>query len=439
MIDVVNEIQENAKIVVLGVGGGGGNAVNRMIASNAEGVEFIAVNTDQMALNNSPAEKKIAIGAEITKGLGAGAKPEVGRQAAEESAKEIAANLEGVDMVFITAGMGGGTGTGAAPVIAKIAKEKGILTVAVVTKPFRFERRDKNAKKGIEELKKCVDTLIVIPNNRLVEYAEKNDKSISVSNAFEIADSVLYQGVIGIADLITKPGVINVDFADVCTIMRDQGLAHFGIGEASNVSEAVQKAINSPLLETSLEGAKNLLMNITSGPDLNLIEASSAADTIAEMLDEDAEVIFGTSVNEELNEKVIVTVVATGLVDEDARKAKAEAEAKAKAEAEARAKEAALEAARAEQAAKRAQQPSTSAQDFINELRRKSAEAMSSANEAQPVISTPHFAEPRKSGVVQEVPVYDDEDDEEQPRRRGLNAGGKIEIPSFLQGRTKKQ
>ena len=440
MIDVVNDIKENAKIVVLGVGGGGGNAVNRMIASNAEGVEFIIVNTDQMALNNSPAEKKIAIGAEITKGLGAGARPEVGRQAAEESSKEIAANLEGVDMVFITAGMGGGTGTGAAPVIAKIAKEKGILTVAVVTKPFRFERRDKNAKKGIEELKKCVDTLIVIPNNKLVEYAEKNDKSITVDNAFAVADSVLYQGVIGIADLITKPGVINVDFADVCTIMRDQGLAHFGIGEAGSVAEAVQKAINSPLLETSLEGAKNLLMNIASGPNLNLIEANNAADTIAEMLDEDAEVIFGTSVSDSLSDKVIVTVVATGLVDEEERKAKAEAEAKAKAEAEAKAKAAAeaaaLEAAKAEQAARRAQQPSTSAQDFINDLRRRSAEAMAAANEAQPVISTPHFAEPRRSNLQEDS--YEDEAQEEQPRRRGLNAGGKIEIPTFLQGRTKK-
>ena len=229
MIDVVNETNDLAKIVVLGVGGGGNNAVNRMIASNSEGIEFIAINTDQMALNNSPAERKIAIGTELTKGLGAGGKPVVGQQAAEETSKEIAANLEGVDMVFITAGMGGGTGTGAAPVIARIAKEKGILTVAVVTKPFGFEgkKRMKNALDGIEELRKYVDTLIVIPNNKLMDIADRNT---TVPEAFEMADSVLHQGVTGISDLITKPGMINVDFADVCTVMRDQGLAHFGVG-----------------------------------------------------------------------------------------------------------------------------------------------------------------------------------------------------------------
>lgn len=317
MIDVINETNDNAKIVVLGVGGGGGNAVNRMIADTPEGIDFIAINTDSMALESSAANRKIKIGAKLTKGLGAGGRPEVGAKAAEETYEEIEQALEGVDMVFITAGMGGGTGTGAAPVIASIAKNKGILTVAVVTKPFKFEgkKRTNFALDGIAALKENVDTLIVIPNQKLIEIADKNT---TMQQAFQMADSVLQQGVTGIADLIAKPGQINLDFADVCTVMRDQGLAHFGVGRADNVEEAAQLAINSPLLETSIMGAKSVLVNFSSGPDLNLIEASTAADFISETLDPEAEFIFGTSINEELGDEVVVTVVATGLIDKSA-------------------------------------------------------------------------------------------------------------------------
>ncbi len=402
MIDVVNETNDLAKIVVLGVGGGGNNAVNRMIASNSEGIEFIAINTDQMALNNSPAERKIAIGTELTKGLGAGGKPVVGQQAAEETSKEIAANLEGVDMVFITAGMGGGTGTGAAPVIARIAKEKGILTVAVVTKPFGFEgkKRMKNALDGIEELRKYVDTLIVIPNNKLMDIADRNT---TVPEAFEMADSVLHQGVTGISDLITKPGMINVDFADVCTVMRDQGLAHFGVGEASSVEEAAQKAINSPLLETSITGAKNLLINVASGNNLSIIEVGNAADSIADLLDEDAEIIFGTSINDVLGDKVIVTVVATGLIDESAPKASA-AEA---------------------QAQQNVQQPkqlssSPSASSFLRDIESMRGES--------PVISTPRFADSRRRPASAENTQESD--------RNGIDPK-KLDIPDFLKNRMK--
>lgn len=317
MIEVLNENRDNAKIVVLGVGGGGNNAVNRMIDSNPVGIEFVAINTDSMALEASSAKRKIKIGAKLTKGLGAGGRPEVGTKAAEESKEEISQALDDVNMVFITAGMGGGTGTGAAPVVASIAKEKGILTVAVVTKPFKFEgkRRMNNALEGIEALRQHVDTLIVIPNQKLIEVADKNT---TMPEAFKMADSVLRQGVTGISDLIAKPGDINLDFADVCTVMRDQGLAHFGIGQASSVEEAAKMAINSPLLETSIVGAKNVLVNFSSGPNLNLLEANAAADFIADTLDPDAEFIFGTSINPDLKDDVIVTVVATGLIDTEA-------------------------------------------------------------------------------------------------------------------------
>ncbi len=399
MIEVLNENNDLAKIVVLGVGGGGNNAVNRMIAANSEGIEFIAINTDQMALNNSPAERKIAIGSELTKGLGAGGKPEVGQQAAEETAKEIAANLEGVDMVFITAGMGGGTGTGAAPVIARIAKEKGILTVATVTKPFGFEgkKRMKNALDGIEELRKYVDTLIVIPNNKLIDIADKNT---TVTEAFELADSVLHQGVTGISDLITKPGMINVDFADVCTVMRNQGLAHFGIGEGTTVEEAAQKAINSPLLETSIAGAKNLLINVAGTSSLSIIDVNNAADSIAEMIDEDAEIIFGTTTNDMLGDKVVVTVVATGLIDENAPK---------------------VEEAPKETAAQPAQQTS-SAQSFINSLR--------NMRDDEPVISRPHFSDTRSRSSE---PISNSDG---EPERVGIDPK-KIDIPDFLKNRMK--
>lgn len=324
MIEVLNEMNDVAKIVVLGVGGGGCNAVNRMLSSNPVAIDFIAVNTDSTALDNSSAKKKIKIGAKLTKGLGAGGRPEVGEKAAEETAAEISQALEGVDMAFITAGMGGGTGTGAAPVVARIAKEMGILTVAVVTKPFSFEgpKRMKYALQGIENLKEYVDTLLVIPNQKLIETA---DKSTTVRDAFSLADSVLNQGVTGISDLITKPGEINVDFADVCTVIANQGLAHFGIGEADDILEAAKLAITSPLLETSIDGAKSVIVNFTSGPDLNLMEANEAALLISDSLDPEAEFIFGTVVDETMGEKVKVTVIATGLVSEDAPKVKQKA------------------------------------------------------------------------------------------------------------------
>lgn len=320
MIEVLNETNDVAKIVVLGVGGGGCNAVNRMLATNPEAIDFIAVNTDSTALENSAAKKKIKIGAKLTKGLGAGGRPEVGEKAAEETAAEISQALEGVDMAFITAGMGGGTGTGAAPVVARLAREMGILTVAVVTKPFKFEgpKRMKYALQGIENLKEYVDTLLVIPNQKLIETA---DKSTTMSEAFKMADSVLNQGVTGISDLITKPGEINVDFADVCTVISNQGLAHFGIGEAEDIQEAAKMAITSPLLETSIDGAKSVIVNFTSGPDLNLIEANAAAELISESLDPEAEFIFGTVVDNTMGDKVKVTVIATGLLSEDGPKA----------------------------------------------------------------------------------------------------------------------
>lgn len=322
MIEVVNnnsgpaseDINDVAKIVVLGVGGGGCNAVNRMISTNTSLIDFIAVNTDSTALATSSAKRQIKIGAKLTKGLGAGGRPEIGAKAAEETATEIANALEGVDMAFITAGMGGGTGTGAAPIVAKIAKEMGILTVAVVTKPFKFEgpKRMRFALEGIENLRANVDTLIVIPNQKLIETA---DKSTTMADAFSMADNVLGQGVRGISDLITKPGEINLDFADVCTVMREQGLAHFGIGQDENIEEAAKKAISSPLLETSIEGAKSVIVNFTSGPDLNLLEASAAAELISDTLDPNAEFIFGTAIDNNLKGEVIVTVIATGLVD----------------------------------------------------------------------------------------------------------------------------
>lgn len=322
MIEVLNDNPDNtmevaddiAKIVVLGVGGGGCNAVNRMIAKNTSLIDFIAVNTDSTALATSSAKRQIKIGAKLTKGLGAGGRPEVGAKAAEESSNEIANALEGVDMAFITAGMGGGTGTGAAPVVARIAKEMGILTVAVVTKPFKFEgvKRMRYALEGIENLRQHVDTLIVIPNQKLIETA---DKSTTMTDAYVMADNVLRQGVTGISDLITKPGEINLDFADVCTVMRDQGLAHFGIGQDENIEEAAKKAISSPLLETSIQGAKSVIVNFTSGPDLSILEASAAADIISESLDPNAEFIFGTAIDNNLNGEVIVTVIATGLLD----------------------------------------------------------------------------------------------------------------------------
>ena len=303
----------DAVIKVIGVGGGGNNAVNRMIREEVKGVEFISINTDKQALLSSMAENQIQIGEKLTRGLGAGAKPEVGKKAAEESREQIVSLLEGTDMVFVTAGMGGGTGTGAAPIVAKLAKEMGILTVGVVTKPFGFEGkiRMKNAEDGIKDLKANVDTLITIPNDRLLQIVQKNT---SMVDAFSIADNVLKQGIQSISDLIKMPGLINLDFADVSSIMKDKGLAYIGIGTASGndrAVEAAKEAIQSPLLETAIQGAKGILLNIASGGDLTLFEVNDASNLVTELCDPEANIIFGTSVREDLGEEVMLTVIAT--------------------------------------------------------------------------------------------------------------------------------
>ncbi len=309
-----------AQIKVVGVGGGGNNAVDRMIEDGLDGVEFISVNTDSQQLVDSKSPVKIQIGEKLTKGLGAGGNPDIGERSAEETQEEVSQALKGADMVFITAGMGGGTGTGAAPKIAAISKEMGILTVGVVTKPFNFEgkKRMANAERGIMELKKNVDTLVIIPNQRLMGII---DKKTTLTEAFKKVDEVLRQGVQGIADLISKPGVINLDFADVRTIMADQGIAHMGIGQASGENKAevaAKAAIQSPLLETTIEGAKSVLINFSGDSDLGLLETEEAAELIRESLDPEAEIIFGTTINEDLTDQVVVTVIATGLEDEEA-------------------------------------------------------------------------------------------------------------------------
>lgn len=306
--------QQFASIKVIGVGGGGTNAVNRMIEAGLQGVEFIAVNTDGQALLRSNADIRLRIGDQLTKGLGAGANPEIGRQAAEESREEIIKVLQDVDMVFVTAGMGGGTGTGAAPVIADIAKEMGALTVGVVTKPFSFEGkvRKSQAEEGVKSLKDRVDTLITIPNERLLQIV---DKKTSIVDAFRIADDVLLQGVQGISDLITITGLINVDFADVKTIMTNAGSALMGIGLAkgdNRASEAAKTAVSSPLLETSIEGAKGILLNITGSSNLGLFEINEAAAIVTEAADPDANIIFGAVIDEEMGDEIRVTVIATG-------------------------------------------------------------------------------------------------------------------------------
>lgn len=314
MIEFDIEVEQFAQIKVIGIGGGGSNAVNRMIEAGLRGVEFISVNTDAQALYLAKSERKLQIGEKLTKGLGAGANPEIGQQAAEESREEIKNILSGADMVFVTAGMGGGTGTGAAPVIAEIARELGSLTVGVVTKPFTFEgrRRQTTAEKGIAELKNKVDTLIVIPNDRLLQVVEKRTPIVE---AFRIADDVLRQGVQGVSDLIAVPGLINLDFADVKTIMKETGDALMGIGVASGDNrtvEAARAAISSPLLETSIDGARGVLLNITGGSDLGLFEVNEAADIVAEAADPDANIIFGAVIDDSLQDEVRVTVIATG-------------------------------------------------------------------------------------------------------------------------------
>jgi len=321
MLEFDTNLEQLATIKVIGVGGGGNNAVNRMIEHGVQGVDFLAVNTDAQALNLSKAETKMQIGAKLTRGLGAGANPEVGKKAAEESKEQIEEALKGADMVFVTAGMGGGTGTGAAPVIAQIAKDLGALTVGVVTRPFTFEGRKRagQAAGGISAMKEAVDTLIVIPNDRLLEIVDKNTPMLE---AFREADNVLRQGVQGISDLIAVPGLINLDFADVKTIMSNKGSALMGIGVAtgeSRAAEAAKKAISSPLLETSIDGAQGVLMNITGGTNLSLYEVQEAADIVASASDQEVNMIFGSVINENLKDEIVVTVIATGFNDVDVR------------------------------------------------------------------------------------------------------------------------
>ncbi len=307
-----------ANIKVIGVGGAGNNAVNRMIEAGIKNVEFIAINTDRQALLLSKAPSRIQIGEKITRGLGAGANPDIGAQAAEESKTEIAEALKGADMVFVTAGMGGGTGTGAAPIVAAAAKEMGILTIGVVTKPFTFEgkKRLSQAERGIDSLKGKVDTLVVIPNDKLLQVI---DRKTSIIEAFKMADDVLRQGVQGISDLIATPGLINLDFADVKTIMLDKGMAHMGIGHASGenrAEDAAKQAIQSPLLETSIEGANGVIINITGGPDVGLHEANIAAELVQRSADPEANIIFGTVTDESLGDEIVITVIATGFEKE---------------------------------------------------------------------------------------------------------------------------
>ncbi|SIO07004.1 cell division protein FtsZ [Carnobacterium alterfunditum] len=313
-----------AIIKVIGVGGAGNNAVNRMIDENVQGVEFIVVNTDLQALAGSNAEVKIQLGPKLTRGLGAGANPEIGRKAAEESEEQIAEALRGADMIFVTAGMGGGTGTGAAPIVARIAKEQGALTVGVITRPFTFEgpKRGRFAAEGVAQMKEHVDTLVIISNNRLLEMV---DKKTPMLEAFHEADNVLRQGVQGISDLITAPGYVNLDFADVKTVMENQGSALMGIGMASGENrtvEATKKAISSPLLEVSIDGAESVLLNITGGSDLTLFEAQDASDIVSAASTTEVNIIFGTSINENLGDDVIVTVIATGIDTGKAKEAK---------------------------------------------------------------------------------------------------------------------
>jgi len=310
----MNEVNSVAKIVVIGVGGGGNNAVNRMIDDHLNGVDFVAVNTDIQALQGSRANIKIQIGEKLTRGLGAGANPDVGLRAAEESKEELTQAIKGADMIFVTAGMGGGTGTGAAPVIASITKELGILTVGVVTKPFDFEgkTRMRNAEAGINELKKVVDTLIVIPNQKLLSVI---DRRTTVTDAFKKADEILQQAVQGISDTIYTPGIINLDFADVATVMSNKGIAHIGIGRAkgdNKAEEAARLAISSPLLETTIDGARDMLINISGDSNMSMYDASEAIGLIQEATGNEANIIYGQIIDDSLVDELVITVIATG-------------------------------------------------------------------------------------------------------------------------------
>jgi len=379
MLEFDTNLDSLATIKVIGVGGGGNNAVNRMIEHGVQGVEFIAVNTDAQALNLSKAEVKMQIGAKLTRGLGAGANPEVGKKAAEESKEQIEAALSGADMVFVTAGMGGGTGTGAAPVIAQIARDLGALTVGVVTRPFTFEgkKRANQASGGIGAMKEAVDTLIVIPNDRLLEIV---DKSTPMLEAFREADNVLRQGVQGISDLIATPGLINLDFADVKTIMSSKGSALMGIGVAAGENRAVEaakKAVSSPLLETSIDGAQGILMNITGGMNLSLYEVQEAADIVASASDQEVNMIFGSVINENLKDEIIVTVIATG---------------------------------------------------FREDV-------------AQPKITRPSFGQPKSNiGVVKREPKREEQQPEPQPQRTSSSSQeDALDIPTFLRNRNRRR
>ena len=314
-----NESEAAARIIVVGVGGGGNNAVNRMIDEQIAGVEFIAVNTDKQALQLCKAPTLMQIGDKITKGLGAGARPEIGEKAAEESAEEVSAALKGADMVFVTCGMGGGTGTGATPVVARIAKEQGALTVGVVTKPFRFESKTRmnNALAGIEKLKESVDTLIVIPNDKLLEVV---DRRTTMPEALKKADEVLQQGIQGITDLINVPSLINLDFADVTAVMKDAGQAHMGVGRASGkdkAADAAAAAISSPLLETSINGAKGVIINIIASPDISLEDVDLASSMVRDVAHPDANIIWGAALDPSFNDEMQVTVIATNFESEE--------------------------------------------------------------------------------------------------------------------------
>ncbi|MCI9137818.1 MAG: cell division protein FtsZ [Lachnospiraceae bacterium] len=316
MLEIMTtEVDSSAKIIVIGVGGAGNNAVNRMIEENIGGVEFIGINTDKQALTLCKAPTLVQIGEKLTKGLGAGAQPEIGEKAAEESVEELTAEIKGADMVFVTCGMGGGTGTGAAPVVARIAKEMGILTVGVVTKPFKFEAKARmvNAMGGIERLKENVDTLIVIPNDKLLEIV---DRRTTMPDALKKADEVLQQAVQGITDLINVPALINLDFADVQTVMKDKGMAHIGIGMAKGddkATEAVKLAVASPLLETTITGASHVIINISG--DISLMDANDAASYVQDLAGDNANIIFGAKYDESMADEAIITVIATGLED----------------------------------------------------------------------------------------------------------------------------
>jgi cell division protein FtsZ len=326
---MTNDAEGSAKIIVVGVGGSGNNAVNRMIDENISGVEFVGINTDGQALQLCKAPQAIQIGEKLTKGLGAGAVPEIGEKAAEENIEDITQALEGADMVFVTCGMGGGTGTGAAPVVAKVAKELGILTVGVVTKPFAFEGKTRmsNANVGIEKLKESVDTLIIIPNDRLLQIV---DRRTSMPDALRKADEVLQQAVQGITDLINVPGLINLDFADVKTVMTDKGIAHIGIGTGTGddkAIEAVKQAVSSPLLETTIEGASHVIINISG--DVSLMEANEAASYVQDLAGDNANIIFGAMIDETVTDRATITVIATGLEDSNVNLALAGFSAKA--------------------------------------------------------------------------------------------------------------